>query len=102
MHSTMVWLLLAAVLFTWWTARARRPRHEIVASVEVLLWAIVAQGLLGYVQYAAGVPEPLVLAHVFGATLVWTLVVRLWLVTRRHERAEHGVGGPVAVAVEAR
>ena len=46
---------------------------------RVLIGAIVAQGALGYVQYAAGVPEAMVLAHVLGSVLVWVATLRFYL-----------------------
>ena len=46
-------------------AGRRRPEHA-SARGRVLVGAIVAQGTLGYVQYAAGVPEAMVAAHVLG------------------------------------
>ena len=45
----------------------------------MLVGAIVAQGALGYVQYAAGVPEALVAAHVLGSVLVWVATLRFHL-----------------------
>jgi cytochrome c oxidase assembly protein subunit 15 len=76
-HSGLVWLLLGATLTHLWLRR-RAPERVRVLGYGVL-WALAAQGLLGYVQYAAGVPEALVLIHVAGATTVLVFVVRLWL-----------------------
>ena len=39
--------------------------------MSVVLLAMVAQGILGYVQYAQGIPELLVGFHVAGAVLVF-------------------------------
>ena len=46
---------------------------------RLLVAAIVAQGTLGYVQYAADVPEALVGAHVLGSVLVWVAALRFHL-----------------------
>lgn len=55
-------------------------------------WALVAvtagQGLIGLVQYATGVPEALVVAHVLGATLLTAAAANVVLATRTR--------GPVA------
>lgn len=52
-------------------------------------WLLVAvtasQGLLGVIQYAIGVPEVLVVAHVLGAVLVVTTAT--WMVVGTRERA---------------
>jgi cytochrome c oxidase assembly protein subunit 15 len=39
---------------------------------------VVAQGLLGGIQYALGVPEILVSLHVLGAALVTVAAAALW------------------------
>ena len=41
----------------------------------VLLGLVVAQGGLGYLQYALGVPPVPVIFHVLGAALVWAAVL---------------------------
>jgi cytochrome c oxidase assembly protein subunit 15 len=53
-------------------------------------WLLVAvtasQGLLGLVQYAIGVPEALVVAHVLGAVLV--VLAATWMVLGTRQRTE--------------
>lgn len=57
-------------------------------------WLLVAvtasQGLLGLVQYAIGVPEALVVAHVLGAVTV--VLAATWMVLGTRERTERPVG----------
>ena len=57
-HSATVWVFLAGRA-SWCCAgrRAATPTRAPSAAGRVLVGAIVAQGTLGYVQYAAGVPE---------------------------------------------
>jgi cytochrome c oxidase assembly protein subunit 15 len=50
---------------------------------RLLVVAVVAQGVLGGVQYALGVPEALVSLHVLGAALVTTAAAALWAGTAR-------------------
>ena len=40
---------------------------------------MLAQGLVGYLQYATDLPVALVAAHVLGACLVWVAALRLVL-----------------------
>lgn len=78
-HSATVWaFLLVAVLVL---ARATRGDTAVdtVGRGRLLVGAIVGQGLLGYVQYAAGVPEILVGGHVLGSVLVWVAAWRFYL-----------------------
>ncbi|MBX7161165.1 MAG: COX15/CtaA family protein [Acidimicrobiia bacterium] len=70
-HSvSAICTLGVAVYFLWHlrrdgsASRSRRP----VAAFTVLL---VAQGVIGYAQFFAGVPALLVGVHLLGATLVW-------------------------------
>jgi cytochrome c oxidase assembly protein subunit 15 len=85
-HSLMAWatvaltvVLLAALLRTKAPAALKRLVIELFA-LEML------QGLIGYVQYFAGVPAPLVVAHMVGATLMWIWALRVILATRDRGR----------------
>jgi cytochrome c oxidase assembly protein subunit 15 len=42
----------------------------------------VAQGVVGYTQYALGVPRLLVLLHVVGAALLWAVLSAAWIRAR--------------------
>ena len=70
----------------------------------VLVAAVVAQGVLGGVQYALGVPEGLVSLHVLGAALVTVAAAAVWTgtTTREPVPAGHDPGwtGPPAEAAE--
>ncbi|WP_445401341.1 COX15/CtaA family protein [Streptomyces sp. LE64] len=48
----------------------------------ILLAVLLAQGLVGLVQSLAGLPEPVVILHLFGAALVWVGVLRVQLAVR--------------------
>ena len=78
-HSAAVWLFLAAVLLVLRRATTGDADPAAVGRGRVLVAAVVAQGALGYVQYAAGVPETMVGAHVLGSVLVWVAVLRFHL-----------------------
>lgn len=78
-HSLAVWALLAVVLVVLRQATRGDADPEVVGRGRLLAAAVGAQGALGYVQYAAGVPEVMVLAHVLGSVLVWMAVLRFHL-----------------------
>jgi cytochrome c oxidase assembly protein subunit 15 len=59
----------------------RAPRRLLVRAC-VLIAITAAQGLIGLVQYATGVPEALVVAHVLGATLLTAAAANVVLATR--------------------
>ncbi|HEU0303697.1 MAG TPA: COX15/CtaA family protein [Gaiellaceae bacterium] len=57
--------------------RRRREAPGLVLLWAVLLAALVAQAVLGEVQYRSALPWGLVLVHVFLAASIWTLLVAL-------------------------
>ncbi len=75
LHADVVLLfvgLLVGLLVA--LAVVRAPRRAVFRTWLLLLIA-AGQGLLGYAQYFAGLPELLVMIHVLGATLVWVAVL---------------------------
>lgn len=80
-HADAVWMLLgltvAMVAVTW---RTGSPRLR--TAVRSLLLLELAQGSVGYAQYALGVPGELVMVHIVGAALLWTAVAATWIRAR--------------------
>jgi len=82
LHADLVWLLVGLSVATLVVAQALG--HARVRRAAAVLVAVeLAQGTLGYVQYAAGVPEVLVGLHLLGSTLVWLAAWRLLLQASR-------------------
>ena len=74
-HSVNMWIfLVTVVVLLVLLARSGAPA-AVLRRAQFLLAAIVAQGVIGYTQYALDIPEGLVLAHIAGATLVLGLTV---------------------------
>lgn len=76
-HSGLVLVagvLLLAVLLVIHRSRAPRSLQD---RVQLVLAAVVAQGVIGYVQFFLHLPALLVGIHVLGACLVWSATV--WL-----------------------
>jgi cytochrome c oxidase assembly protein subunit 15 len=78
-HSATVWVLLIVVVVVLRQAGRGDADPEAAGRGRLLVGAILAQGALGYVQYLAGVPEAMVLAHVLGSVLVWVAALRFHL-----------------------
>jgi cytochrome c oxidase assembly protein subunit 15 len=91
-HAVAVDLLVILTLVTAIVlVRTRAPR-PVLSTVSVAIAAMVAQGVLGYVQYAEAVPAVLVGFHVFGAVLVFAAVQQLALsITAPMERRPEGL-----------
>jgi cytochrome c oxidase assembly protein subunit 15 len=78
-HSVAVWAFLVAAVLLVRRLRRGDAEAEVVGRANVLVALVVAQGGLGYLQYAAGVPELLVATHVLGSVLVWIATLRVHL-----------------------
>ena len=59
---------------------------ETKRRIKIFFVVTLAQGLIGYIQYVTGLPEPLVIIHVLGSTLVWIAAWRIWLSITTAER----------------
>jgi heme a synthase len=90
-HGSLVWCLIALVVFTAWRLHAVHASATLVKRAEILVAALLGQGAIGYLQYSLNVPAGLVLVHIAGATLVWTAVV--WFNLGFYERfGDVGIG----------
>ncbi len=74
-HSINMWIFLVTVVVLLVLLARSRAAADVLRRAQLLLLAIVAQGAIGYTQYALDIPEGLVLAHIAGATLVLGLTV---------------------------
>lgn len=72
----MAYLCLLAVFGVW--LRNASPTRGLLRAYAASCLVVLAQGIVGSVQYAIGVPEGLVVLHVAGATLVIATVSLLW------------------------
>ncbi|WP_196073154.1 COX15/CtaA family protein [Nakamurella alba] len=70
----------------------KAPR-KLIRRSWILVGVTAGQGLIGLVQYATGVPEALVVAHVAGAVLLVGAAAAMLFATR--ERPAVAVGAPV-------
>ncbi len=83
-HSVIVWIAVLMALNLLWLLRKRAHDREVL-DAPLTLWICVAaaQGGIGYLQYATGVPPGLVAVHVALATTLWATAVWLWCSTSR-------------------
>lgn len=78
-HSVTVWVFLGLTVLVLHRATRGDAAADTLGRGRLVVAAIAAQGTLGYVQYAAGVPETMVGVHVLGSVLVWVAVLRFHL-----------------------
>lgn len=80
MHSISVWVMVLVALVL--TLRARKSPAQWSREGTMmmrLMAALCAQGFIGYVQYFAGVPAPLVAVHVALSVIVWLCAFEVFL-----------------------
>ena len=80
MHSISVWVLVFVALVLTLRARKSAARWSREGTKMMrLMAALCAQGFIGYVQYFAGVPAPLVAVHVALSVIVWLCAFEVFL-----------------------
>ncbi|OON74724.1 COX15/CtaA family protein [Streptomyces tsukubensis] len=81
-HGAVAWVVVALTLALWLVLKAvdapRVPRR----TAGLLFLVLLAQGVIGYVQYFTDLPEALVGAHMLGSCLVWIGALRVLLSQR--------------------
>jgi heme a synthase len=88
LHADLLFLYLGTLVGLGAALHAVGAPPPLLIRFRVLVVAVVAQGVLGGVQYALGVPEALVSLHVLGAALVTVAAAALWAGTAQRPRAE--------------
>ncbi|CAL9405746.1 COX15/CtaA family protein [Streptomyces sp. enrichment culture] len=84
-HAVFAWIVVILALLLYAGLRVMDAPVGPRRTARNLILVLLAQGLIGYVQYFNDMPELLVGAHLLGSTLVWIGVLRVLLSTR--ERA---------------
>jgi cytochrome c oxidase assembly protein subunit 15 len=98
-HADLVFLLIGSLLALGFGLRIKAATAVQWRRYWTLVAVVLAQALVGLVQYWTGVPDVLVLVHVFGVTLVLIAAASLWVASRDRGPAPVAVT-PSDVAVE--
>lgn len=81
-HADFAFITVGLSLAMIFVLRAVNAPAPARARARDLLVVLLAQGVIGYVQFFTGSPEILVGAHLLGATLVWIAALRIPLALR--------------------
>ncbi|MFI6519585.1 heme A synthase [Spirillospora sp. NPDC050679] len=76
-HSVLAWITVALTVVLLAAAYRTGAPPAVRRRLAELLGLELAQGALGYIQYFAGVPAPLVVLHMLGAVLMWIAALRV-------------------------
>lgn len=83
-HGLAVWVTVAIAFSLLWSLRRLRHDREVLdAPLTAWLITAVLQGVVGYTQYAAGLPIGLVAVHLGGATTLVGCTAWLWWATTK-------------------
>jgi cytochrome c oxidase assembly protein subunit 15 len=82
LHADSVMLFVGLVVGMWIAVRLSARAPGAVTAWRDVVLVTLAQGLVGYVQYFSGLPEVLVLAHMFGASVLVVAMTRAVLALR--------------------
>jgi heme a synthase len=96
-HGTAAMLVAALALAMLVLLRLAGAPPGLRRRSELVVEALAIQIGIGYTQYFTGVPPLLVGAHIFGAVLVWTAVVRLNLALTAPALASPAAAGRLAL-----
>jgi cytochrome c oxidase assembly protein subunit 15 len=80
-HADLVIALIVTTVILFFVARQMGSK-EIGRRLGIFIVIILAQGLIGYIQYFTDLPEALVAAHLIGSTFVWGWVWSLARITQ--------------------
>ncbi|KUN87554.1 COX15/CtaA family protein [Streptomyces griseoruber] len=98
LHAVLAWIVVTLTFALWFILKAvDAPRGPLNRTRELFL-VLLAQGVIGYVQYFTNLPEVLVGLHMLGSALVWIWVLLVLLALRERPAATAGLPGPVAEA----
>ncbi|MFD5797592.1 heme A synthase [Streptomyces diastatochromogenes] len=87
LHAVLAWIVVTLTFALWFVLKAvDAPKGPLDRTRELFL-ILLAQGVIGYVQYFTHLPEALVGLHMFGSCLVWIGVLRVLLSLRERPDA---------------
>jgi cytochrome c oxidase assembly protein subunit 15 len=102
LHADLLFAYLGLLVGLGFALRSVAAPDRVWRRYVVLVVVVLAQGALGGIQYALGVPEVLVSLHVLGAGLVTVAAAALWagLTERPHHAPAAPAPAPEAALAE--
>ena len=101
LHAVLAWIVVTLTFALWFVLKAVDSPKGPLDRVRDLFLVLLAQGVIGYVQYFTDLPEALVGVHMFGSCLVWIAVLRVLLALRERPGTTIGLPAPAAEATAA-
>ncbi|MGA4842694.1 COX15/CtaA family protein [Streptomyces sp. G45] len=87
LHAVLAWVVVTLAFALWFVLKAVDAPRGPLARTRDLFLILLAQGVVGYVQYFTDLPEVLVATHMLGSCLVWIGTLRVLLSLRERPTA---------------
>lgn len=87
-HAVLAWIVVSLTFALWFILKAVDAPKGPLNRTRDLFLILLAQGVIGYVQYFTDLPELLVGLHMLGSALTWIAVVRVVLALRERPEVE--------------
>lgn len=93
LHAVLAWIVVTLTFALWFVLKAvDAPRGPLLRTRELFV-VLLAQGVVGYVQYFTHLPELVVGIHMLGSCLVWIGVLRVLLSLRERPETRADIPG---------
>ncbi|MCI3243951.1 MULTISPECIES: COX15/CtaA family protein [Streptomyces] len=96
LHAVLAWIVVTLTFALWFILKAVDAPKGPLARTRELFLVLLAQGVIGYVQYFTHLPELLVGLHMLGSALIWIWVLRVLFSLRERPPAVADLPGPSA------
>jgi cytochrome c oxidase assembly protein subunit 15 len=95
-HAVLAWIVVSLTFALWFVLKAVDAPKGTLARTRELFLILLAQGVIGYVQYFTDLPEILVGLHMLGSAVMWIWVVRVLLSLRERRGTDADLPAPAA------
>ncbi|WP_425835283.1 COX15/CtaA family protein [Streptomyces fractus] len=100
-HAVLAWIVVTLTFALWFVLKAVDAPKGPLHRTRDLFLILLAQGIIGYVQYFTDLPEILVGLHMLGSALVWIGVLRVVLSLRERPLSEPDLPSQTGQALSA-
>lgn len=94
LHAVLAWIVVTLTFALWFILKAVDAPKGPLSRTRDLFLVLLAQGVIGYIQYFTHLPEALVALHMLGSCLVWIATLRVLLSLRERPASLAEVPGP--------
>ncbi|MFE6618632.1 heme A synthase [Streptomyces sp. NPDC008086] len=98
LHAVLAWIVVTLTFALWFVLKAVDAPKGPLNRTRDLFLILLAQGVIGYVQYFTDLPEILVGLHMLGSAVTWIAVLRVMLALRERPFDETAIPAPAAEA----